>query len=96
MAAKSKTKPASTGNGTAKSVPVLAQPILDDILFQTLANFVRAGFKVEASTSGDGLAIRITGMARCPNPACRRFAPREFVGATGCVHCTSTGTGGGE
>jgi hypothetical protein len=96
MAAKSKAKAAGTGTGGSKPVPVLAQPILDDTLLQTLANFARAGFRVEASTAGDGLVIRINGMARCSNPACRRFAPREFVQDTGCVHCTdraSTGTG---
>ena len=92
MAAKSKPKAESTGSGSARSVPVLAQPILDDTLLQTLANFARAGYRVEASNTGNGLVIRIAGMARCENPACRKFAPRDLVEAGGCVHCASTGT----
>lgn len=93
MAAKSKQKQGTTGTNGTKQVPVLAQPILDDTLLQTLGNFARAGFAVSASNTGGGLVIRITGMARCQNPACRKFAPVEFVHADGCVHCASTGTG---
>lgn len=89
MAAKSKPKAASTGSA---NVPVLAQPILDDTLMQTLANFARAGYRVEASNTGNGLVIRIAGMARCENRACRKFAPRDLVDAGKCVHCASTGT----
>ena len=96
MAAKSKSKQATTGtNGTSKAVPVLAQPILDDTLLATLKNFSLAGFPVSVTNYDDALVIRIGGMARCANPACRKFAPREFVHDTGCVHCTeraSTGT----
>ena len=92
MVAKSKPKAASTGSGAARSVPVLAQPILDDTLYQTLLNFQRAGFAVWASNNDTGLVIRIAGMARCANPACRKFAPCDLVRDGACVHCTSTGT----
>lgn len=90
MAARSKTKTADTGNDT---VPVLAQPILDDMLLKTLGYLARAGYRVQASNAGDSLVIRIAGMARCDNPACRKFAPRDLVHDGGCVHCASTGTG---